>query len=159
MPDTPELSMFLRAGVPVSPKSARWTEGTDLVAVESRQWLRRDLRLRHRAHRLLAPPPRTSPRRPLRRDRAELAIVAQAPTLFPICSHRFLVSLPAEGPRAVLSVWQAVDSIFYGNDLADYLATEFGIDRPDWAADEPPRVPVWEDLFDLFGEWNTDEAT
>lgn len=27
-----ELSMLLRAGVPVSPKWARWTEGADVVA-------------------------------------------------------------------------------------------------------------------------------
>ncbi len=35
-----ELSMLLRAGVPVSPKWARWTEGADVVAAESREWLR-----------------------------------------------------------------------------------------------------------------------
>lgn len=36
----PELSIFLRAGVPVSPKWARWTEGADVVAAESREWPR-----------------------------------------------------------------------------------------------------------------------
>lgn len=79
-----------------------------------------------------------------------LAVVDEAPPLFPIYAHRFLASQPVEGPRAVLSVWQAVDSIFYGNDLANYLTREFGIERPSWATAEAPPVPVWQDLFDLF---------
>ncbi len=64
--------------------------------------------------------------------------------------HRFLATQPADGPRTVVSVRQAVDSIFYGNDLADYFAYEFRIDRPAWATSEPPPVPVWEDLFDFW---------
>jgi hypothetical protein len=79
-----------------------------------------------------------------------LEVVRAARPLLPIYAHRFLATSPSDGPRAVLSVWQPTDSIFYGNDMADYLAREFGLDRPDWAADDAPPVPVWEDLFDLF---------
>lgn len=80
-----------------------------------------------------------------------MTIVDCAAPLIPIYAHRFLTTAPESGPRAVLSVWQAVDSIFSGNDLAAYFAREFGIDRPSWAVDNPPPVPVWEELFDLFG--------
>lgn len=76
-------------------------------------------------------------------------MVDSAPQLIPIYGHRYLVTAPAEGPRAVLSVYQAVDSVIYGNDLADYLSNEFGVPRPDWATDARPSVPVWEDLFGL----------
>lgn len=85
-----------------------------------------------------------------------LGVVLQGPPLIPVFAHRYLCAAPLEGPRAVLSVWQAVDSIFIGNDLADYFASEFHIPKPKWAADHPPRVPFWEDLFDLWGEWGLD---
>jgi hypothetical protein len=82
-----------------------------------------------------------------------IAFVDRAPPLIPVFGHRYLVADPAVKTRAVLSVYQAVDSIVYGNDLADYLSREFGIPNPEWSSEEAPRVPVWEDLFDLWGEW------
>ena len=54
------------------------------------------------------------------------------------------------GPGApVLSVYQAVDTIVYGANFADYLANEFGIARPDWAQGEAALVPLWGEAFDL----------
>lgn len=154
-----ELSTFLRAGIPVSSKWARWTDGIDVVATESRKWLHRtfafDIEQNAYWHVCFG----ERPDHVADAIDQALAVVAMAPPLIPIYSHRFLVSQPLDGPRAVLSVWQAVDSIFYGNDLADYFAREFRIERPEWSATDAPRVPVWEDLFDLFGEWNTDDAT
>ena len=43
----------------------------------------------------------------------------------------------------------ATDSIYYGNDLVDYLAKEFRVPRPSWATSAPPQVPVWGDLLQL----------
>lgn len=145
-----ELRLFLRAGVPTSPKWAKWVEGPGVVLGEAREWIGGtfDFDIRQNAywHPLFGP----------RSDDYDAAVeralefVASAPPLLPVYGHRFLATQPADGPRAVLSVWQAVDSIFYGNDLADYFAHEFRIDRPAWATSEPPPVPVWEDLFDLW---------
>jgi len=145
-----ELGLFLRAGVPKSPKWARWLDGPDVVFDDARSWIHRaftfDIQQGQYWHSLLGDKPADI-------DEAiaqALAVVDAAPPLIPIYAHRFLATEPLSGPRAVLSVWQPIDSIFYGNDLADYFAREFLITRPAWATDDPPSVPAWEDLFDLF---------
>jgi hypothetical protein len=146
-----ELSLFLAAGVPASPKWAAWTAGPEAVLRSTREWIDRAFRFDFEQGQYWHP---LFGERPERVDDAvarALAFVEHAPPLFPIYAHRYLSSAPAAGRRAVLSVWQAVDSIFYGNDLADYFAREFKVDRPVWAASELPPVPVWEELFDLFG--------
>lgn len=144
-----ELRLFLGAGVPTSPKWARWTEGPEVVQRQSREWIDNafefDIRQNAYWHPMFGDrPPETG-------VAVELAIefLAEAPPLLPVYAHRYLATTPADGPRAVISVWQAVDSIICGNDLADYLARDFGLDRPAWATPEPPVVPVWEDLLDL----------
>jgi hypothetical protein len=137
--------------VPTSPKWARWVDGPEAVAQHAREWIETaftfDIEQRQYWHPLLGDRPADDT------DAVAQALefVRAAPPLLPIYAHRFLATSPSDGPRAVLSVWQPTDSIFYGNDLADYLAREFNLDRPAWAADDAPRVPVWEDLFDLFG--------
>jgi len=145
-----EFEQFLSVGVPVSPKWARWVEGPDAVAADAKDWLGQqfafDIEHNQYWHALFGARPRSNR---LAVDRA-LEFLSTVPPLIPVYSHRFLVTAPLVGPRAVLSVWQPIDSIFYGYDLADYFAREFGVERPPWAASEAPRVPVWEDLFDLF---------
>lgn len=49
----------------------------------------------------------------------------EVPQLVPIYSHRYLPALPCEPHSPVLSVYQT-DVIYYGADLEDYLAREFG---------------------------------
>jgi hypothetical protein len=146
-----ELELILRVGVPVSPMWARWFDGPDQIAAETRRWIDQsfafDVEQGQYWHPLLGERPASDAAAV---DQA-LAFLAAAPPLIPIYSHRFITTC-VPGPRAVLSVWQPVDSIIYGNDLADYLSREFTIERPSWAASEAPRVPVWEDLFDLFSD-------
>lgn len=145
-----ELASFLRAGVPKSEGWAPWENGFAGVAKVGRDWIDRafefDVRHGQYWHPLFGPRPSS----PDAAVQVALAYVRTAPPLFPIYSHRFLSSVPADRPRPVLSVWQAVDSIYYGNDLADFFARQFKIDRPDWAASEPSGVPVWGELFDLL---------
>ena len=78
-----------------------------------------------------------------------VAVVRTWPRLIPVFAHRFLPSRPEEPGNPVLSVWQPVDSIVYGNDLADYLHREFGISRPDWAREAPREVPFWSQALEL----------
>jgi len=147
-----ELRLFLSTGVPTSPEWPRWGEGPQAVRAQAKTWIERAFRfdVTHSSYWKARFGPRPAD------DEAAMQAVQRAlddaPPLIPIYAHRFLTTAPAEGPRAVLSVWQAVDSIYYGNDLADYFAREFGIDRPQWAAAEPRPVPVWGELFDLLGD-------
>ncbi len=146
-----ELSMFLMSGVPIAPKWARWVDGPETVLATSREWIKRAFAFDVEQSQYWHPSFGERPQDP--REAVEIAtdFVAGTPALLPIYAHRFLATAPVDGQRAVLSVWQAVDSIFYGNDLADYFANEFSVSRPSWSATALPRVPVWEDLFDLFG--------
>jgi hypothetical protein len=142
-----EYALLLSAGTPTSPRWVQWSDGPDAVADEARRWIdqRFAFDIEHNGYwsPLFGPrPPRTAEAV----DRA-LAFLATAPVLIPVYGHRFLTTGAA--PRAVLSVWQAVDTIYYGYDLADYLARELDVPRPTWAASDPPPVPIWEDLFDL----------
>jgi hypothetical protein len=152
-----ELAQFLRAGVPISPKWTRWSDGAEAVRDETDAWLRRafsfDIEHANYWHNLLG-------ERPL--DLSEAIAQAHkflrtAPALIPIFAHRFITTSTTDGTQAVLSVYQAYDSIYYGNDLADYFAREFGVSRPAWATTNPPTVPVWGQLFDLLGAEGTDE--
>jgi hypothetical protein len=62
--------------------------------------------------------------------RAEVvtAIVAAAPRLIPIYSHRYMPEEPHEAGNPIFSVHQS-DIIFYGADLEDYIAREFRVHR------------------------------
>ena len=65
-------------------------------------------------------------------DRAEVLrdVVAQAPKLIPLISHRYLPADPHEAGNPVFSVYQS-DIIYYGANLTDYFEREFmGLHRP-----------------------------
>lgn len=51
--------------------------------------------------------------------------VAEAPTLIPIYSHRYIPGEPQEAGNPIFSVYQT-DIIYYGVDLASYFINEFG---------------------------------
>ncbi len=81
-------------------------------------------------------------------ERAEVvtALVAGAPPLIPIRGHRYLPAEPFEAGNPVLSVYQS-DIIYYGRDLEDYFAREFG------GGTEPVdgavrRIRFWSDIID-----------
>jgi hypothetical protein len=50
--------------------------------------------------------------------------VASAPTLIPICGHRYMPDRPYASGNPVFSVHQT-DIIYYGSDLENYLHNEF----------------------------------
>lgn len=82
-------------------------------------------------------------------QQAARAFLTAAPPLVRVYAHRYMPTDPAMEGNPVLSVWQASDSIVYGNDLADYLHREFGVRRPPWAARAPRSVPFWTTVLDL----------
>ncbi len=69
--------------------------------------------------------------------------VGRVPRLVPIFSHRYLAADPVYAPSPVFSVHQT-DVIYYGDNLLDYIAHEFGA-LPRQRA-RPTRVPFWSDL-------------
>lgn len=53
------------------------------------------------------------------------AAVDAAPKLIPLISHRFIPEEPHEAGNPIFSVYQS-DIIYYGSNLEDYFAREFG---------------------------------
>lgn len=73
------------------------------------------------------------------------AKLAEAPTLIPVYSHRFLPAEPSEAGNPVFSVYQT-DIIEYGPDLASYLEREFGIETGAPQREPSRRIRFWSDL-------------
>ena len=73
------------------------------------------------------------------------AKVAEAPSLIPVYSHRYLPDEPAEAGNPVFSVYQT-DIIHYGADLLSYLEAEFGIETSGPRAQAPRPIRFWGDL-------------
>jgi hypothetical protein len=87
------------------------------------------------------------PAEPTAREEILRAIVSRAPKLIPLISHRYLPEKPCEQGNPVFSVYQS-DVIYYGANLDDYFAREFGRydDRP-WP-EHVKHVPFWSDLVE-----------
>jgi hypothetical protein len=62
--------------------------------------------------------------------------------MVPLYGHRYLPAGRGSWGRAVLSMW-GTDIIYYGNDLADYIAREFGPPRIDTIEPHPDATPAF----------------
>lgn len=94
--------------------------------------------------------PRSWGPRPAGDDEAVAVAAAhleKVPQLVPVYSHRYLPAAPVGRPAPVFSVHQT-DVIYYGIDLADYVAREFGSARAS-SGSPAVRVPFWSDLVEL----------
>src|SRR5207253_1790467 len=85
------------------------------------------------------------------------AVVGKAPKLIPLIAHRYIPADPHLAGNPVFSVMQS-DTIYYGFDLTDYFAHEFGdlaSRRPlDWS--KVRRIEFWSDVVDrnpLLRDW------
>ena len=81
-------------------------------------------------------------------ERAEVVgrVVAAAPKLIPLISHRYLPSEPHEAGNPVFSVYQS-DVIYYGVNLTDYFEREL-VDPRRPFRDHIRRIRFWSDLVD-----------
>ena len=77
------------------------------------------------------------------REREARAHLGRVPRLVPVFSHRYLASDPRFDPSPVFSVYQT-DVIFYGDNLLDYVAHEFGL--PPLHPSDRTHVPFWSEL-------------
>jgi len=69
------------------------------------------------------------------------AVVAKAPKLIPLYSHRYLPASPNKAGNPVFSIVQS-DIIYYGSDLANYFEREFG-DRLTPLGPIAGQIPFW----------------
>lgn len=73
--------------------------------------------------------------------------LARVPGLLPVYGHRFLPAAPAGTGSPVFSVHQT-DVIYYGTDLADYVAREFLPPTGPPLTAPTARVDFWSDLVE-----------
>lgn len=88
------------------------------------------------------------PARKEERDEVLRDALRRAPRLIPIYLHRFLPDSPCEDGNPVFSM-HGFDTIYYGDNLSDYLNREFGMA---WGEPTPGRrhIAFWSDLVDRF---------
>lgn len=72
------------------------------------------------------------------------AVVNAAPRLIPLIGHRYIPDDPHESGNPVFSVMQA-DVIYYGANLAEYFANEFG---GTYQVGPVRRIPFWSEIVD-----------
>lgn len=74
-------------------------------------------------------------------------LVAEAPTLVPVYSHRYIPADPWAEGNPVLSAVQS-DIVYFGNDLADCFRRDFVVPLPGWAAKAPRKVRFWDEIIE-----------
>ena len=148
-PIPPELRRLWEAGVPTGKDFPSWRNDPIGEAKHFRDWIAGAVRFDVEKGQYWHPSWGPRPTEDQTAVARALEILSGAPPMIRVFSHRFMTTEPHGWGNPVLSVWQMVDSVYYGFDLADYLAKEFEVTRPDWAASAPPFVPFWGQLFGL----------
>ncbi|WP_376787326.1 hypothetical protein [Micromonospora halotolerans] len=70
----------------------------------------------------------------------------KVPQMVPVFGHRFLPSGRGSYGHPVLSMYQT-DVIYYGDDLEDYIHSEFGGPAPDRGQEPHATVAFWRDFL------------
>jgi hypothetical protein len=79
--------------------------------------------------------------------------IEAAPKMIPIYAHRHLPATPCLAGNPVFSIWQAIDTIYYGHNLEAYLRHEFlGIEDTARTRADYREIPLWSDLISWYGE-------
>jgi hypothetical protein len=145
----PELALLWAAGFPTGNSWPKWRSDPIGQAASDREWIQNAFSFDVRANSYWL---KAWGQRP-RDDEEAVAIavghVSSWPPLVRVYSHRFMPTEPGIVGGPVLSVFQAIDSIIYGCDLAQYLHKEFRTSLPGWAAAGARPVPYWDDALDL----------
>jgi hypothetical protein len=81
--------------------------------------------------------------------RAEIVadVIADAPKLIPLFSHRFIPEEPHAPGNPVFSVYQS-DIIYYGSNLQNYIENEFSVPHRYRIGPEIRRIRFWSDAVD-----------
>lgn len=85
------------------------------------------------------------PPTPGAREEVVQAIVARAPKLIPLISHRYIPASPNKAGNPIFSICQS-DVIYYGANLADYFEREFDSHTTvPWPSDIR-EIPFWSEM-------------
>jgi hypothetical protein len=149
----PDLRSFLRAALPVGKGWPDWRNPDSPEIADRLDWAAKGMEFDLEHCPWWWPPP-WGPRpddlgEAIRVARAHLLTV---PRLIPVFNHRFLPAEPEEAGNPVLSVWQMVDTIYYGRDLRDYFTREFS-HRSELlreSVNEVRRIRFWGDVVETW---------
>jgi hypothetical protein len=72
------------------------------------------------------------------------------PRMIPVFSHRCIPSVPHEAGNPVFSVWQMVDTIYWADNLVDFLSVEAGLKERKVNSKTLKHIPFWTDLVEEF---------
>jgi hypothetical protein len=78
-------------------------------------------------------------------------VLASAPALIPLYSHRFIPEVPNAIGNPVFSM-HGFDTIYYGSNLENYFDREFGDNRETALGKLIRRIPFWSDLAEDRGK-------
>lgn len=142
----PDLAALLRTALPVSHGFVNWRRGECGPIRDAMDWPFDGFCYDIEHHRFWPEKWGDPPEELSDRFRRAGEILGMAPTLIPICGHRFIPESPAEEGNPVFSVYHA-DVIYYGFDLMDYLEKELKCDlgrgeRPK----EARQIPFWSEM-------------
>ena len=139
----PDLRQLLQTALPVGPRFPHWRSAPSEALDQSLQWPADGMcfDIEHNVFWLES----WGERPEALADACALARrhVSEAPVLVPVYSHRYMPAEPHLVGNPVFSVYQT-DIIYYGYDLAGYLAAEFDAPRPVWAATSPRPIRFWD---------------
>jgi hypothetical protein len=77
----------------------------------------------------------------------------KAPILIPLFGYRFLPGEPNLSGNPVFSMWQPLETIYYGYNIQNYLMNEFVLDDGEWGESPDYRyIPLWSDIVIDIGQ-------
>ena len=146
----PDLQLFWQLALPIhdarpghNDAVPRWRESPEGTARKSREWVRGAFEFDIRNNNYWFDEFGPKPSEVNSAVAQAVEVVDSWPRMFRVYSHRFMPSKPRETGNPVVSLYQAIDSVIYGADLAWYLYNEFRVDAPDWDVPHVRTNPHW----------------
>lgn len=153
LPD--DLKLFLIEGVPVSRTEGgdfpNWHENPLDIISKSNQYIKDALKFDIDTNNYWCSLFGNKPDSLEEAQEQAVAIISGWPPLVRIYGHRFMPTMPAGSGNPVLSIYQFVDTVYYGYDLVNYLEKEFGFSISHGSSGKPKTVPYWDEAF--FGSF------
>lgn len=163
----PDLRAFLNYAVPINHNKIsadgeiieggyfpNWHDDPQAILFGSREWVEGAFRFDIEHNQFWLAEWGAQPENLEARYNIAIHALEQAPFLIPIYAHRFLPARPVLAGNPVLSMWQAVDTIYYGYHLENYLRNEFlrPSDQHEWGqASDYREIEFWDTIVHREG--------
>lgn len=143
----PDLVVFYRNGLPIGPRFPQWRENPELEVKETWEALERSFIFDIENSGYWIDAFGGKPDDLKKAGQQAFQVVRSWPPLVRIYAHRYMPTYPHQPDLPVLSVWQPVDTIVYGNNLVDYLVREFDLNMPKDPEINISDIPYWGAAF------------